>query len=117
MLPDPQAFAHAWIVAWNSHDLDRILDHYAPQVTLTSPAAARLLSDPSGTVIGLPALRDYFQRGIDAFPNLHFELIEVLAGLSSVVLLFRNQRGTHTAEFMEFDAQGKILRVVANYSG
>jgi hypothetical protein len=115
-LPDPQTFAQDWIAAWNAHDLDRILEHYAPGVTLTSPAAAKLLNDRVGTVSGLPALRDYFQRGLEAFPSLHFELVEVLAGISSVVLLFRNQRGTHTAEFMEFDAEGKIIRVVAHYS-
>ena len=114
---EAQAFARDWIDAWNAHDLDRILAHYAPNVTLTSPAAAKLLNEPSGTVTGLPALRDYFQRGLDAFPNLHFELLEVLAGLSSVVLLFKNQRGTHTAEYMELDSAGKIIRVAANYSG
>jgi len=27
-----------------------------------------------------------------------------------------NQKGTKTAEFMEFDEQGKVIRVVANYS-
>jgi len=113
---EPHAFARDWIAAWNARDLDRILAHYAPTVTLTSPAAARLLNDPSGVVTGLPALRDYFQRGLAAFPNARFELVEVLAGVSSVVLLFKNQRGTHTAEFMEFDAQGKVVRVVANYS-
>ena len=116
-ITDPQSFAQDWIAAWNSHDLDRILSHYAPKVVLTSPAAAKLLNDPSGTVAGLPALRDYFQRGLDAFPNFHFELLEVLTGVSSVVLLFKNQRGTHTAECMELDAQGKIIRVAANYSG
>lgn len=116
MPPDPHAFARDWIAAWNSHDLNRILAHYAPNVTLTSPAAAKLLNDPSGAVSGLPALRDYFRRGLDAFPDLRFELLEVLAGLSSLVLLFKNQRGTHTAEFMEFDSAGKVVRVVANYS-
>jgi hypothetical protein len=113
---EAQQFAHNWIDAWNSHDLDRILSHYAAAVTLTSPAAVKLLDDPSGTVIGLPALRDYFQSGLDAFPGLHFELLEVLAGVFSIVLLFKNQRGSHTAEFMEFDSSGKITRVVANYS-
>ena len=117
MHPDPHAFARDWIDAWNSHDLDRILAHYAENVTLTSPAAAKLLNDPSGTIAGLPALRDYFERGLDAFPNFHFELLEVLTGVSSIVLLFKNQRDTHTVEFMELDAHGKIIRVVANYSG
>jgi len=116
MLPDPHAFAHDWIAAWNSHDLDRILAHYAPTITLTSPAAAKLLNDPSGTVTGLAALRDYFRRGLEAFPNLRFELLDVFAGLASLVLVFKNQRGTRTAEFMELDSQGKIIRVLANYS-
>ena len=78
--PEARQFAHDWIDAWNARDIDRILAHYAPSVTLTSPAAAQLLNDPSGTVTGLPALRDYFQRGLEAFPNFHFELIEVLPG-------------------------------------
>jgi hypothetical protein len=118
MPPTPEArqFAQDWIAAWNAHDLDAILAHYASNVTLSSPAAAKLLNDPTGMVTGLPALRNYFQRGLDAFPNIHFELVEVLRGLSSVVVLFKNQRGTHTAEFMEFDPQGKVIRVVANYS-
>jgi hypothetical protein len=116
MYPNPQHFAEAWIAAWNAHDLDRILAHYADDIILTSPAAAELLNDPSGIVTSLPALRDYFQRGLEAFPDLQFELLDVFAGLTTIVLLFKNQRGTHTAEFMELDAQGKITRVVANYS-
>jgi hypothetical protein len=32
-------------------------------------------------------------------------------------LYYLNQKSTKTAEFMEFDASGKIVRVVANYSG
>ena len=111
------AFARQWVAAWNSHDLDAIVSHYAPDVVLTSPVAAKILSDPSGTVRGETALRDYFRRGLEAYPDLHFELLEVMAGLSSVVLCYINQKGTKTAEFMEFGKNGKIVRVVANYSG
>jgi hypothetical protein len=115
--PEARAFARQWIAAWNSHDLDAIVSHYAPDVVLTSPVAAKILSDPSGTVRGETALRDYFRRGLEAYPDLHFELLEVMAGLSSVVLCYINQKGTKTAEFMEFGKNGKIVRVVANYSG
>lgn len=109
-------FANEWIASWNSHDLDRILWHYAENVELTSPAAARLLNNPSGTVRGKLALREYFRKGLEALPQLNFELIEVMTGVSSVVIVFRNQRGTKTAEFMELDSLGKVARVVANYS-
>jgi hypothetical protein len=37
-------------------------------------------------------------------------------GVSSVVLCYVNQKGTKTAEFMDFGADGKVARVVANYS-
>ena len=115
--PEAMAFARQWVAAWNSHDLDAIVSHYAPDVVLTSPVAAKILSDPSGTVRGETALRDYFRRGLEAYPDLHFELLEVMAGLSSVVLCYTNQKGTKTAEFMELGKNGKIVRVVANYSG
>ena len=61
-------------------------------------------------------MRNYFQRSLELFPELQFKLIEVMQGLSSVVLYYENQRGTRTGEFMEFDANGKVIRVVANYS-
>jgi predicted ester cyclase len=114
--PDAKEFARAWIAAWNLHDLDAILAHYATDVVLTSPVAAKLLNEPSGTVAGKDALRSYFKRGLDAFPNLNFELLDVMFGLSSVVLVYINQRGTKSAEFMEFGTNGKVIRVVANYS-
>jgi len=114
---DARQFAKDWVVAWNSHDLDAIMAHYGPDVILTSPVAARLLSDPSGTVTGREALRIYFQRGLEAYPNLAFDLVDVMWGLSSVVLCYVNQKGTHTAEFMEFDASMKVIRVFANYNG
>ena len=108
-------FADHWIAAWNSHDLDAILSHYAPTVTLTSPVVASLLNDPAGIVSGKEALRGYFRRGLEAFPNLTFVLHDVLSGINSVVLYYTNHKGTKTAEFMEFDANGRVIRVVANY--
>ena len=108
-------FARQWVAAWNSHDLDAIMSHYDADVVLTSPVAAKILEDPSGTVEGSAALRNYFKRGLEVYPNLHFELTDVMFGLSSIVVCYKNQNGTKTAEFMEFGKNGKIVRVVANY--
>jgi len=105
-----------WLTAWNSHDLDAIMSHYDVNVVLISPVAAKILDHPSGTVEGSAALRNYFKRGLELYPNLHFELLDVMCGLSSVVVCYKNQKGTKTAEFMEFGKNGKIIRVVANYS-
>jgi hypothetical protein len=113
---DANEFAQHWVAAWNSHDLDGILSHYASNVVLTSPVVTKVIGEGSGTVNGQAALRNYFQKGLELFPNLQFKLLEVMQGLSSIVLYYENQRGTRTGEFMEFDADGKVLRVVANYS-
>ena len=61
--------ASEWIAAFNSHDLDTILDHYEDDIVLTSPAAARLLKDPAGTVRGKAALRSYFAKGSSRIPG------------------------------------------------
>jgi len=109
--------ANHWVAAWNAHDLDSIMEHYDDAVELTSPVAAQLLGTPAGKVIGKANLKAYFQRGLEAYPELHFRLEDVFVGVSSVVLFYTNQKGTRTAEFMELSAIGKVARVVANYNG
>lgn len=109
-------FAEHWVQAWNAHDLDEILSHYAEDVILVSPVAAKLLNDPSGTVSGKAALRSYFQKGLEVYPDLKFELLDVMWGLSSIVLYYINQNNTKTGEFMELDLTGKVTKVIANYN-
>lgn len=108
--------ANHWVAAWNLHDLDLIMTHYDDAIELTSPAAAQLLGTVDGKVVGKANLRAYFQRGLEAYPELNFRLEDVLSGVSSVVFYYTNQKGTRTAEFMEMSKVGKVIRVVANYS-
>jgi len=107
--------ANDWVAAWNAHDLDLIVTHYEDEVELTSPVAAQLLGTPDGKVVGKANLRAYFQRGLEAFPELQFRLEDVLWGMNSVVLCYTNQKGRRSGEFMELSAKGKVARVVANY--
>lgn len=108
--------ANDWVAAWNAHDLDLIMSHYADAVELTSPVAAQLLETTGGKVVGKANLRAYFQRGLEAYPELRFHLEDLLCGVNSVVLYYTNQKGTRTGEFMELSAIGKVVRVVAHYS-
>ncbi|HEU4427841.1 MAG TPA: nuclear transport factor 2 family protein [Myxococcota bacterium] len=114
---EARAFADAWAAAWNAHDLERIVSHYCDDVTLTSPVVVQLLGQVDGTVVGKPALRAYFARGLAAYPQLRFDIECVAWGVSSVVVIYRNQCGTRTAEFMELAGDGRVRRVVANYDG
>jgi hypothetical protein len=113
---DAWTVANHWVDAWNAHDLDLIMSHYDDAVELSSPVAAQLLGAPDGKVVGKVSLRAYFQRGLAAYPDLHFGLADVLWGINSVVLYYKNQKGTHSAEFMELSASGTVSRVVAHYS-
>jgi hypothetical protein len=110
-------FANHWVDAWNSHDLDVIMSHYADAVELVSPVAARILEVAGGKVSGKASLRAYFRRGLDVYPDLYFTLKDIFWGMNSVVLYYTNQVGTSSAEFMELLDTGKVARVVANYNG
>jgi predicted ester cyclase len=92
------------------------MTHYEDAIELTSPVAAQLLGTPGGKVVGKVKLRAYFQRGLEAYPELDFHLEDVLWGVNSVVLYYTNQKGTHAGEFMELSATGKVARVIAHYA-
>jgi ketosteroid isomerase-like protein len=47
---DAVAFADDWVNAWNSHDLEKILSHFAGNVVFTSPVAAQFLDDSDGVI-------------------------------------------------------------------
>jgi ketosteroid isomerase-like protein len=118
MLTQAQAhtFAEHWVQAWNAHDLDEIMSHYTENIVLISPVAAKLLNDLSGTVTGKEALRSYFKKGLEVYPDLKFELLDVMWGISSVVLYYINQNNTKAGEFMELDSAGKVTKVIATYN-
>jgi hypothetical protein len=113
---DFTSHAHEWIAAWNAHDLERILTHYAEDVELESPLLARLTGRSEVLVRGKPALREYFARGLNAFPALRFDLIRVYPGARSCVLEYRSINGFRSAETMEYNEHGKVRRVLAHYA-
>jgi hypothetical protein len=109
-------FATEWIGAWNAHDLDAIVAHYAEDVDFVSPFVAALTGEESARIEGRAALREYFRRGLDAFPDLHFELYTALPGVSSIALHYRSVGGRLAIETMELDPAGLVVRAAAHYS-
>lgn len=107
-------FAQEWIEAWNGHDLERVLEHYDDEVVLISPVALKVFGGE--LVQGKAALREYFRRGLEAFPNLRFDFFDVLWGIETIVVVYENNvRNSKAAEVMELSASGKVTRVWANY--
>jgi ketosteroid isomerase-like protein len=105
-----------WFDAWNSHDLDAVLAHYADDVEFTSPFAIEFTGRVNGTLHGIDALRTYFARALAAFPELRFSGLRVAEGVSRVTLCYRSVRTLDAAETMFFGPNGKVVRVFAHYS-
>ena len=106
--PDPISFADAWVRAWNAHDVAAVLDHFSDDVVFTSPVAARVVPESGGVVRGKAALRDYWTTAISQQANLHFELIGVYSGESTLVINYHNHRGQVVNEVLTFDGDGLV---------
>ncbi len=109
-------FAEQWYAAWNAHDLDAILDHYADDVELMSPLVSELAVSSDGRLVGKDALRAYFAAGLARFPTLRFEPIDLFVGVESMVLRYLGPTGAETAEVVFLNAEGKVRRYFAHYA-
>lgn len=107
-------FAADWIAAWNSHDLERVLAHYADDFEMSSPIIAQIAAATSGRLTGKEAVSAYWSKALQLIPDLHFELADVLAGVDSIVLYYKGARGM-AAEVFFFGADGKVRRAAAHY--
>ena len=107
--------AHHWIEAWNDHDLERILAHYADDVVFSSPFTAKIGSSPSGALLGRDALVAYFQAALAKYPMLTFRLRAVLCGINSVTLLYESVSGLLAAETMILNHRHQVSCVLAHY--
>jgi ketosteroid isomerase-like protein len=113
MPPEAEAFAEHWIAAWNAHDLDRILAHYAPDIEFLSPVAREVTGD--GRVVGITALRAYWTRAMALNPELTFERVAVFTGDRCITVVYRNHRRQLAAETFEFEDSGRVVRAFACY--
>ncbi len=109
-------FAERWYAAWNAHDLDAILDHYADDVELQSPLVAELTGTGHGRLAGKDALRAYFAAGLARFPALRFEPLALFVGVESLVLRYLGPTGAETAEVVFLNDDEKVSRYFAHYA-
>jgi ketosteroid isomerase-like protein len=109
------ALGKQWIDAWNSHDLERILALYSEDSEMTSDKIPLLGLDPTGTLRGKDRLRQYWSKGLQLIPNLHFTLIDVYVSPDSLVVFYENERGAKICEYLRLNADGKIRQGSANH--
>ena len=107
-------FAADWIDAWNQHDLDRVLSHYTDDFEMSSPVIIKVAGEPSGTLKGKAAVAAYWAKALQLVPNLHFELVATLVGVTSITLYYNGVRGP-SAEVFHFNPDGKVTKAYAHY--
>jgi ketosteroid isomerase-like protein len=105
---EAQRIAEEWIDAWNRHDIEAILDHYADDIVSVSPLAIERLGVPDGAVRGKEQLRDYFSRGIAPGSPLKFELQRVLLGAGGMAIYYTRENGRHCVDVMTLNEAGKV---------
>ncbi|EWM16174.1 nuclear transport factor 2 family protein [Kutzneria sp. 744] len=95
-----EKFAAEWADAWNAHDLDRLLSHFADDVVWSSPVVVTFNGEESGTLHGKAAVRDYYATGLRRIPDLRFEVLSVRVGMAVMVINYRNQDGREVSEVL-----------------
>jgi len=113
---DESEFALSWVESWNRHDLDGVMSHYADDIEFMSPYVEPLIGETSGCLKGKEALRRYFEKGLKAYPHLHFELLEVFAGVNSIALLYLSVSDKVANEVLWLNSQGKISKAFVLYT-
>ena len=109
-------FAHEWIAAWNAHDIERILSHYAEDFEMRSPLIVERMGVGSAVLKGKVAVRPYWERALAATPPPHFELREVLVGADAIALHYRSvSRNRNVVEVLTFNAQRAVVSGSAFY--
>lgn len=117
MLPeDVQEFAKEWVKAWNSHDMNTILSHYAEDVEITTPMIKWSLGRDNGCLKGKKEVGDYWRKALDKMPDLHFELIDSTKSVHSIALYYKSVMNKRSIEVMYFNEEGAISQVIAHYT-
>ncbi len=108
-------FAQDWISAWNDHELDRILSHYDENIEYSSVFIANLTENKKGMLQGKKSVKEYLAKGLEKYPDLHFELINIYTGIGSIVINYRSVNNLLAAEEFEFNDRDLVSRVKCHY--
>jgi ketosteroid isomerase-like protein len=104
-----------WLDAWNSHDLDRIMQHYADDIEFTAQTVVTRWARANGKLKGKEELRMHFSKGLSLAPDIHFTLEEILFAPNGYAVLYHRENGNRVLDAVELDDAGLATRVTAYY--
>jgi hypothetical protein len=111
-----EQFAQDWIEAWNAHDLNQVMSHYAENFEMSSPRIIDVAGESSGLLKGKAAVGAYWTIALQRIPELHFELVTSLVGVNSITLYYKGVRGQLAAEVFHFGPDLKVVKAFAHYA-
>ncbi len=111
-----EQFAQDWIEAWNAHDLNQVMSHYAENFEMSSPRIIDGAGESSGLLKGKAAVGAYWTIALQRIPELHFELVTSLVGVNSITLYYKGVRGQLAAEVFHFGPDLKVVKAFAHYA-
>lgn len=104
---DLEHFATRWIDDWNSHDIDRVVAHYAEDAEFRSPNAVKMVGN--GIVKGHDALRAYWGPALAKRPALKFHLKQAFVGYRAISIHYGDELGRDVVETLLFDEAGQAI--------
>jgi hypothetical protein len=84
----PARFVQDWLEGWNTRDLDRMMHHYAETAVFQSPSVLVLRPGSDGCVRGRAAIREFYANALARFPQLRFELEDVIERPYGVIVVY-----------------------------
>src|SRR5215470_4388691 len=78
-----------WLEGWNNRNIELLMSHYADEAVFISPSVLVRQPGSDGRVVGKAAIRDLYQRALDHFPNLRFEIEDVIERSYGVIVIYR----------------------------
>ena len=106
------AIAQKWFMAFNEHDLEKLLRlydenarHYSPKLKLREPHT-------KGLVQGTEQLRKWWKDAFDRLPTLHYDVSTLTADTDRVFMEYtrkvNGEEDLFVAEVLEINANGLI---------
>ena len=83
---------------------------------MSSPRIAAVAGEPSGTLMGKPAIRAYWEKSLALTPQLHFKLISTLVGADSITLHYQGPRGMAAEVCFFNERHHKVVKACAHYA-
>jgi hypothetical protein len=112
---DAVAAAREWLDAWNAHDPERVVAHFADDVVVYSPLAEQLRPESNGVLHGKEAVLSYYRDGLAASPGLRFTLVDVCTGVDGITIVYRNHRYVVVTEALILRDDGAASEVRVSY--